>query len=60
MAEKLKSRLSAAWTAFDVRDLLVFGGMAMLGYGLYLLRPWIAFTVCGSLLMLIGYVMRGK
>jgi hypothetical protein len=41
----------------DIRDILVFGGLSLLGYGLYLVEPWIAFAVCGFLLMLIGYLM---
>lgn len=44
----------------DVRDVLVFGGLSMLGYGLYLLRPWLGFAVSGALLMGIGYLMRDK
>lgn len=39
---------------FDVRDFFVFGGLGMLGYGLWLLKPWIAFTVCGVVFMAIG------
>jgi len=45
--------------SFDIRDVFVFGGLALLGYGLYLFEPWISFSVCGGLLMIIGYVMRG-
>ncbi len=47
-------------TAIDIRDVLLFGGLAMLGYGLHLFHPWIAFSVCGVLLMAIGYLMRAK
>jgi len=39
---------------FDVRDFFVFGGLVMLGYGLYLFKPCVSFTVCGALLMIIG------
>lgn len=49
-----------AWLASNVRDFFYFPGMAMLGYGLYLYRPWIAFAVCGVLLMLTGYLMRDE
>ena len=50
-----------AWMAFDVRDFFVFGGVGMLGYGIYLLKGqgW-AFVVCGPLFMIIGYLMRDK
>ena len=44
---------------FDIRDFFVFGGLGMLGYGLYL--KWgegVALIVCGVLLMVIGYLMR--
>jgi len=45
----------------DVRDSFVFGGIGMLGYGLYLKwgLGW-AFIVCGSLLMLygLGWILR--
>ncbi len=58
-AKSTWSRIGA-WLAASVRDLFYFPGMAMLGYGLYLLRPWIAFAVCGALLMLTGYLMRDE
>jgi hypothetical protein len=45
---------------FDLRDVLAFGGLFVMGYGLYLLRPWIAFAVCGGILMLMGYLMKDK
>jgi len=38
----------------DFRDTLVFGGLGLIGYGLYLYQPWVSFTVCGSLQMLLG------
>lgn len=57
----VKSLMSKAKAAFDVRDFFLFGGLSMLGYGLYLKwGQWLAFMVCGILLMLIGYTMRGK
>lgn len=37
-----------------LRDVFVFGGLAMLGYGLYQVKPWIAFAICGCLLMILG------
>jgi len=56
----LKSFFQSIYNSFDVRDCFVFCGLGMLGYGLYLLSPWIAFSVCGALLMAIGYLMGGK
>ncbi len=53
------SLVGAVVSALDVRDFLFFGGLAMMGYGLYLFHPWVAFTVCGALLMLVGYAIRG-
>jgi len=57
----IKSLLSKTWMAFDIRDIFVFGGVGMLGYGIYLLKGqgW-AFVVCGPLFMVIGYLMRDK
>ncbi len=58
---KVTSFVSKAYHAFDVRDVFVFGGLGMLGYGLYLKwGEWLAFMVCGILLMIIGYVMKDK
>ena len=45
----------------DLRDAFVFGGLGLMGYGLYQYRPWIAFTVCGTILLAIGiFIGRGK
>jgi len=57
----IKSLLSKTWNAFDIRDIFVFGGVGMLGYGIYLLSElgW-SLAVCGPLFMIIGYFMRDK
>jgi len=57
----IKSLFKGLWAAFDIRDFFVFGGVGMLGYGIYLLKGqgW-AFVVCGPLFMVIGYLMRDK
>ena len=55
-----QSLVRAFWSSLDIRDFFFVGGLTMLGYGLYLLRPWLAFAVCGFMLMLTGYAMRGK
>jgi len=52
---------SKVYAVFDIRDALVFGGLGMLGYGLYLRwGEWLGFMVCGILLMIIGYLMKDK
>ena len=50
----IRSFVSKVYTAFDVRDFFVFGGLGMIGWGLYLFEPWIAYVVTGILLMLLG------
>jgi len=61
-AGKVKSVIGVrgflAWIkdAFDIRDFLVIGGLSMLGYGIYIISPPIAFIVCGSIIFLIGIV----
>ena len=53
--------VSAAWKAVDLRDAFVFGGLSVMGYGLYQFRPWVAYTVCGAILLAIGmFTGRGK
>lgn len=42
----------------DVRDIFLFSGLFFTAYGLWLLSPWIGFSVGGFLLMLIGLLMR--
>lgn len=55
----LKSVAGAVKSAIGIRDIFVFGGLGMIGYGLYLFIPWIAFVVCGSLLVAIGLFLGG-
>ena len=55
------SLIKAAWAAFDIRDVFLFGGLSLLGYGLYLrFGQWLAFIVCGMIFMALGCVMRGR
>jgi hypothetical protein len=35
-------------------DICVFGGLALLGTGLWWFRPWISLTVTGALFFLMG------
>ena len=43
---------------FDMRDFLLFSGLFILSYGLWLLSPWIGYSVGGLLLMLIALFMK--
>lgn len=56
----LKSRMSAVYAAFDVRDFLVYGGLISTGYGFYMLFPWLGFVVFGvvSMLLGLGWIIR--
>lgn len=54
LKKRIKFVLSGVRKSFDVRDVLVFGGLAMLGFGLFLLRPWLGFAVAGLILMCFG------
>jgi hypothetical protein len=48
------SWIPSAFKAVDLRDFFVFGGLSMLGYGLYQLYPWLGWTVSGTILMSFG------
>ena len=48
---------SAMWDAFDIRIVLFFGGLGLLFYGLFLYLPWVSFSVCGVILMAVGWLM---
>ena len=37
-----------------IEDFIVLSGLGLLGYGLFLYDPRIAYSVCGLLLMLLG------
>jgi len=41
-------------------DVFLFGGLCLLGYGLFLFSPWVSFAICGVLLMAIGLFMGLK
>jgi hypothetical protein len=50
----LESWVGTVKSAFDIRDFCVFGGLFCIGYGLYLFRPWLGFSVFGAVSMLLG------
>lgn len=41
----------------DVRDVIFVGGLALLGYGLFLFLPWVSFAVCGAFLIAMSLFM---
>ncbi len=41
-------------------DILYFGGLALLGKGLFMWRPWLSFTICGLILMVTAYLIKGR
>ena len=48
-------KLLLAWRPdVDLRDVLVFGGIAMIGYGIAALSPPAAWIVCGLMLFWLG------
>jgi len=62
LRSSLNVHVSAAWQAFDRRDVFFFGGLSMLGYGLYLYSPSVSFSVCGGILLIVGlagYLFEG-
>ena len=62
MARLIKNRIDLVrWVqkTIDIRDVFVFGGLGMLGYGLYLLHPWLGWSVAGGILMSLG-IFVGK
>jgi len=40
-------------------DIFALAGLSLLGYGLFLFKPWVSFSVCGALL-LAGGVFMGR
>lgn len=57
MAHPLASRLRRLFASLPAPDLFLFGGLALLFYGFYLYRRWMAFAICGALLMVYGLFM---
>lgn len=41
-------------TTFGIRDIFIFGGISMLGYGLHLYLHWLGFAISGGILLLLG------
>ena len=59
-AEAVRSLVGRVRVGFDVRDMIALCGLVLFGYGLYLLQPWVSFTVCGALILAGGILMERK
>jgi hypothetical protein len=46
--------ISALFKAVELRDFLIFGGISMLGYGLWMLYPWLGWTATGTIFLCLG------
>jgi len=57
--DKFIKILSKFHNQIGKKEIFLLGGLAMLGYGLYLFSPCISFSVCGVLLMAFGYCLEG-
>ena len=55
----IKNRIGGALLR-GLRDILFLIGLGLFGYGLYIFTPWISFTVCGAILMIVGWAMQEK
>lgn len=56
----IRSICIAAKGAVDIRDFHIYGGLGMLFYGLYQVNPFIAYTVSGIILLVIGLGWAGR
>ncbi len=56
----LNFAVSTMWDTFEIRIVFFFGGLILLGYGLFLYLPWLSYSICGVILMAIGWLMGGK
>jgi len=46
--------------SIDSRVIIFFIGIGLLGYGLWLLRPWLGYAAPGLILIGIGCIMEDK
>lgn len=42
----------------DLKDFLVFGGLAAIGYGLWQINPWAVLVQAGVVLLALGIVVK--
>lgn len=51
---RLLARLKPVLAWLDLRDLFVFGGLTMVGYGIALVYPPAAWSLCGLAILWLG------
>jgi hypothetical protein len=51
---RARKAVDAAWSALDVRDLHVYGGVALAGYGANIIHPGVGWFVAGAALFYIA------
>lgn len=50
----MRDKLKKLANLLDLRDVLTFGGLGLLGYGLFLINPPTAYIVMGALIFWLG------
>jgi len=51
----IKSLFKSLWGFFEFRDVLVYGGLVMLGWGLHLKWGlWLGLMMCGVIMFILG------
>ncbi len=50
--------LDIAKRLIALRDAFFIIGLLSLFYGLFLFIPWVSFSVCGVILMLVGWLLE--
>lgn len=50
----MRDRLQKLADLFDLRDVIAFGGLGMVGYGVHLIYPPAAFITVGAVLFWLG------
>ena len=38
-------------------DIIIIVGIVLIGYGLYLFKPWVSYTVEGAILLMLGMMV---
>lgn len=50
----MRDKLRQLAALLDIRDVVTFGGLGMVGYGISLIYPPAAYIVCGAVLFWLG------
>jgi hypothetical protein len=56
----VKKLIGIIKNAVGLREILLISGFVALAYGLYLLRPWLSFSVSGVILLAAGFFLSEK